>query len=179
MKGAIIGFILGAVAGGAAVYFSLKGKMEKEKNDEINAALESIERVAKEQEEAAKETMNDILYKEGYTFGEDTEEPIEPEEEGGDPYILDNPLEFGEKDDWETRYFEYYDDGVVIDEQGGIVPYPESMLGTEFDAVLRASNLGEIYVANPNTKTYFEILATGYKYNDDFEEEDSEYESDE
>lgn len=182
----VLYFAIGAAVGGAAVYFGLKNKMENKLNEEVNKALESIERVVNsEKEKETKKEENDIqidnedmleyarmLAKERYDLTEDHSLSNDDVE---DPYILNDPNKFGENENWSCQYFVYYSDGIVTDENNEIVPLPSSLLGADFEDILKKSKDGVIQVVNPMLRTYFEVAAMGAPYNDDcFDEEDDE-----
>lgn len=104
-----------------------------------------------------KEEHPEIVQKNLETFGSDENFPV-----------VIAPESYGEIEDYATHEYTYFKDGVVVDDDGDVIDPDKvrSMLGIDF-----ASHIGDfeedaVHIQNDLMKTYFEILAEPYDYND-------------
>ena len=89
---------------------------------------------------------------------------IDDSQDFNKPYVI-SPEEFGTMDDYETVSFDYYADGVVVDDFGDPVENVEEVIG---DAL---NHFGEyeddsVFVRDDDMKVDYEILADVRKWSD-------------
>lgn len=104
-----------------------------------------------------KEEHPEIVQKNLEIFGSDENFPV-----------VIAPESYGEIEDYATHEYTYYKDGVVVDDDGDVID-PEkvrSMLGIDFASHIGDFEADAVHIQNDLMKTYFEILAEPYDYND-------------
>lgn len=104
-----------------------------------------------------KEEHPETVQKNLETFGSDENFPV-----------VIAPESYGEIEDYATHEYTYYKDGVVVDDDGDVID-PEkvrSMLGIDFASHIGDFEADAVHIQNDLMKTYFEILAEPYDYND-------------
>ena len=104
-----------------------------------------------------KEEHPEIVQKNLETFGSDENFPV-----------VIAPESYGEIEDYATHEYTYFKDGVVVDDDGDVID-PEkvrSMLGIDFASHIGDFEADAVHIQNDLMKTYFEILAEPYDYND-------------
>ena len=105
----------------------------------------------------SKEEHPETVQKNLETFGSDENFPV-----------VIAPESYGEIEDYATHEYTYYKDGVVVDDDGDVID-PEkvrSMLGIDFASHIGDFEADAVHIQNDLMKTYFEILAEPYDYND-------------
>lgn len=162
-------------------YYSDKGSDKPEKKD-IQDPEE--EKQLEEEKKKAVQTSTDIINQSGYDMSSysDYTRFSKPKEEhpeivqknletfGSDenfPVVI-APESYGEIEDYATHEYTYYKDGVVVDDDGDVID-PEkvrSMLGIDFASHIGDFEADAVHIQNDLMKTYFEILAEPYDYND-------------
>lgn len=164
-------FGLGATLGSLITWKLVEKKYKEIIEEEIAFGIKRLsnidtdteqkeEKVEKEQFAADKAIYTTIARDSGY-YNDYTavteQEEVKNEDERTEPFVI-NPIEYGEKDDYETKSWTYYADFVMYDDgEEEIVSEPESIIG---DAL---SHFGEyddyaVYVRNDNLKCDYEIL---------------------
>lgn len=104
-----------------------------------------------------KEEHPETVQKNLETFGSDENFPV-----------VIAPESYGEIEDYATHEYTYFKDGVVVDDDGDVID-PEkvrSMLGIDFASHIGDFEADAVHIQNDLMKTYFEILAEPYDYND-------------
>ena len=162
-------------------YYSDK---EYDKSEEKDIQNPKEEKQLEEEKKKALQTSADIINKSGYDMNSysDYTRFSKPKEEhpktvqknletfGSDenfPVVI-APESYGEIEDYATHEYTYYKDGVVVDDDGDVID-PEkvrSMLGIDFASHIGDFEADAVHIQNDLMKTYFEILAEPYDYND-------------
>lgn len=176
-------YIFGAFVGGAAVgatasWLLLKTKYEQYAQEEIDSVKEIYskkaetvsepdpiedEELEKEIEQMAKDKMEEIINKEGYTGYSDIKKSsvvkkAEVKDDVEKPYVI-SPDEFDELDDYNTISLTYYADKQVVDDVREVVI-------ENVDEIIGLANLetfgdyedDSVFVRNDKLKTDYEIL---------------------
>lgn len=104
-----------------------------------------------------KEEHPEIVQKNLETFGSDENFPV-----------VIAPESYGEIEDYATHEYTYFKDGVVVDDDGDVIDPDKvrSMLGIDFASHIGDFEADAVHIQNDLMKTYFEILAEPYDYND-------------
>lgn len=170
MKNVLI-FVLGAGVGSLVTWKLVEEKYKKLADEEIKSVVDRFKQREEEQKEPVNEAVEEDTTVENEETIEFTEEEkaeyqnkvqelgysndVEPiQEEHAAPYVI-APEEFGEE--YETRSWTLYADGLLVDEDDMIVDNPENIIG---DAL---SHFGEyeddsVYVRNEKEEYDYEIL---------------------
>lgn len=162
-------------------YYSDK---ESDKPEEPDIQNPEEEKQLEEEKKKAVQTSADIINQSGYDMNSysDYTQFSKPKEEhpetvqknletfGSDenfPVVI-APESYGEIEDYATHEYTYFKDGVVVDDDGDVID-PEkvrSMLGIDFASHIGDFEADAVHIQNDLMKTYFEILAEPYDYND-------------
>lgn len=116
--------------------------------------------------EKSREDCDDIIENAGYVTAYVPRYSGRKEEKGvKKPYVIP-PTDFDTEDGYEAYSLDYYEDGVLADEQGNPIEDVESMVGVD-----SLNHFGEyedysVHVRNPALKCDFEILRNLCKYSD-------------
>lgn len=162
-------------------YYSDKESDKPEEND-IQDPEE--EKQLEEEKKKAVQTSTDIISQSGYDmnsysdytrFSKPKEEHPETVQKNLETFGSDEnfpvviaPESYGEIEDYATHEYTYFKDGVVVDDDGDVID-PEkvrSMLGIDFASHIGDFEADAVHIQNDLMKTYFEILAEPYDYND-------------
>ena len=141
---------------------------EKDKNVEIETEKETTE-----PDTFSHRKYADILAQRGYTdysrmATEEKETPPteeEPESSDEGPYVI-SPIEFGQREDYDTISLTYYADGVVADDMDCRLLDVDDVIG--IDSLNHFGDYEEdcVYVRNDEYKADYEILADVRRYAD-------------
>lgn len=162
-------------------YYSDK---ESDESEAKNIQNPEEEKQLEEEKKKAMQTSADIINQSGYDMSSYSDytrfsKPIEEHPEtvqknletfGSDenfPVVI-APESYGEIEDYATHEYTYFKDGVVVDDDGDVID-PEkvrSMLGIDFASHIGDFEADAVHIQNDLMKTYFEILAEPYDYND-------------
>lgn len=162
-------------------YYSDK---ESDESEAKNIQNPEKEKQLEEEKKKALQTSADIINKSGYDmssysdytrFSKPKEEHPETVQKNLETFGSDEnfpvviaPESYGEIEDYATHEYTYYKDGVVVDDDGDVID-PEkvrSMLGIDFASHIGDFEADAVHIQNDLMKTYFEILAEPYDYND-------------
>ena len=162
-------------------YYSDKGSDKPEEKDIQDPGEE---KQLEEEKKKAVQTSTDIINQSGYDmssysdytrFSKPKEEHPETVQKNLETFGSDEnfpvviaPESYGEIEDYATHEYTYYKDGVVVDDDGDVID-PEkvrSMLGIDFASHIGDFEADAVHIQNDLMKTYFEILAEPYDYND-------------
>lgn len=162
-------------------YYSDKGS---DKSEEKDIQDPEEEKQLEEEKKKAVQTSTDIINQSGYDmnsysdytrFSKPKEEHPETVQKNLETFGSDEnfpvviaPESYGEIEDYATHEYTYYKDGVVVDDDGDVID-PEkvrSMLGIDFASHIGDFEADAVHIQNDLMKTYFEILAEPYDYND-------------
>lgn len=162
-------------------YYSDK---ESDKPEEKDIQDPEEEKQLEEEKKKAVQTSADIISQSGYDmtsysdytrFSKSKEEHPETVQKNLETFGSDEnfpvviaPESYGEIEDYATHEYTYYKDGVVVDDDGDVID-PEkvrSMLGIDFASHIGDFEADAVHIQNDLMKTYFEILAEPYDYND-------------
>ena len=169
MKG--LYFLLGVAVGAAGTYFVVKGKFERQAQEEIDSVKETYkakEREAKKEEKEeplveikhVKPDLNEYVrkadeYRRYSTTVEKPEDPVhKPFKE--EPVLIEES-EFGEIENYDAVTLVYYSDGVLADDMSDeIVENADELVGTDYIQALEKSDA--VYVRNDIEKKDYEIV---------------------
>lgn len=162
-------------------YYSDK---ESDKHEEKDIQNPEEEKQLEEEKKKALQTSADIINQSGYDMNSysDYTRFSKPKEEhpeivqknletfGSDenfPVVI-APESYGEIEDYATHEYTYFKDGVVVDDDGDVIDPDKvrSMLGIDFASHIGDFEADAVHIQNDLMKTYFEILAEPYDYND-------------
>jgi hypothetical protein len=162
-------------------YYSDK---ESDKPEEPDIQDPEEEKQLEEEQKKAVQTSADIINQSGYDmnsysdytrFSKPKEEHPETVQKNLETFGSDEnfpvviaPESYGEIEDYATHEYTYFKDGVVVDDDGDVID-PEkvrSMLGIDFASHIGDFEADAVHIQNDLMKTYFEILAEPYDYND-------------
>lgn len=162
-------------------YYSDK---ESDKPEEKDIQNPEEEKQLEEEKKKAVQTSADIINQSGYDmnsyfdytrFSKPKEEHPETVQKNLETFGSDEnfpvviaPESYGEIEDYATHEYTYFKDGVVVDDDGDVID-PEkvrSMLGIDFASHIGDFEADAVHIQNDLMKTYFEILAEPYDYND-------------
>lgn len=162
-------------------YYSDK---ESDKPEEPDIQDPEEEKQLEEEKKKAVQTSADIINQSGYDmssysdytrFSKPKEEHPETVQKNLETFGSDEnfpvviaPESYGEIEDYATHEYTYFKDGVVVDDDGDVID-PEkvrSMLGIDFASHIGDFEADAVHIQNDLMKTYFEILAEPYDYND-------------
>lgn len=162
-------------------YYSDK---ESDKPEEPDIQDPEEEKQLEEEKKKAVQTSADIINQSGYDmssysdytrFSKSKEEHPETVQKNLETFGSDEnfpvviaPESYGEIEDYATHEYTYFKDGVVVDDDGDVID-PEkvrSMLGIDFASHIGDFEADAVHIQNDLMKTYFEILAEPYDYND-------------
>ena len=162
-------------------YYSDK---ESDKSEEKDIQDPEEEKRLEEEKKKAVQTSADIINQSGYDmtsysdytrFSKPKEEHPETVQKNLETFGSDEnfpvviaPESYGEIEDYATYEYTYYKDGVIVDDDGDVID-PEkvrSMLGIDFASHIGDFEADAVHIQNDLMKTYFEILAEPYDYND-------------
>lgn len=162
-------------------YYSDK---ESDKPEEKDIQDPEEEKQLEEEKKKAVQTSADIINQSGYDmnsysdytrFSKSKEEHPETVQKNLETFGSDEnfpvviaPESYGEIEDYATHEYTYFKDGVVVDDDGDVID-PEkvrSMLGIDFASHIGDFEADAVHIQNDLMKTYFEILAEPYDYND-------------
>lgn len=162
-------------------YYSDK---ESDESEAKNIQNPEEEKQLEEEKKKAVQTSADIINQSGYDmssysdytrFSKPKEEHPETVQKNLETFGSDEnfpvviaPESYGEIEDYATHEYTYYKDGVVVDDDGDVID-PEkvrSMLGIDFASHIGDFEADAVHIQNDLMKTYFEILAEPYDYND-------------
>lgn len=178
-----IAFVAGVTIGSLATWKFVENKYKKIANEEIESVMEQFKtpRFDENKVEPAEEekpwraTKPDIMeyaakIKEAkYALDQFDENN---KEEGGDEsmefdkiYVI-SPDEFDELDDHEIRSFTYYEDGILVDEDGFIIENVEEWVGKGSLDTFGEYEDDSVFVRNEELKMDIEILRDVRNYSD-------------
>lgn len=162
-------------------YYSDK---ESDESEAKNIQNPEEEKQLEEEKKKAVQTSADIINQSGYDmssysdytrFSKPKEEHPETVQKNLETFGSDEnfpvviaPESYGEIEDYATHEYTYFKDGVVVDDDGDVID-PEkvrSMLGIDFASHIGDFEADAVHIQNDLMKTYFEILAEPYDYND-------------
>lgn len=162
-------------------YYSDK---DSDKPEEPDIQNPEEEKQLEEEKKKAVQTSADIINQSGYDmssysdytrFSKPKEEHPETVQKNLETFGSDEnfpvviaPESYGEIEDYATHEYTYFKDGVVVDDDGDVID-PEkvrSMLGIDFASHIGDFEADAVHIQNDLMKTYFEILAEPYDYND-------------
>lgn len=162
-------------------YYSNK---ESDESEAKNIQNPEEEKQLEEEKKKAVQTSADIINQSGYDmnsysdytrFSKPKEEHPETVQKNLETFGSDEnfpvviaPESYGEIEDYATHEYTYYKDGIVVDDDGDVID-PEkvrSMLGIDFASHIGDFEADAVHIQNDLMKTYFEILAEPYDYND-------------
>lgn len=162
-------------------YYSDK---ESDKHEEKDIQNPEEEKQLEEEKKKALQTSADIINQSGYDMNSysDYTRFSKPKEEhpeivqknletfGSDenfPVVI-APESYGEIEDYATHEYTYFKDGVVVDDDGDVIDPDKvrSILGIDFASHIGDFEADAVHIQNDLMKTYFEILAEPYDYND-------------
>lgn len=183
-----LGFIIGAASGATVAWYLLKDKYETLAQEEIDSVKEVFARREQEmKDETVKRnvaegikdsdrTKPDLkeyaeqLKKNGYTRYSD----LSADDEGVSdkqtkPYVIP-PEQFGDDESYDQISLTYYADGVLADENDGVIDDVEETVGIE-----SLNHFGEyeddsVFVRNDTRKCDYEILLDQRTYSEVAEE---------
>lgn len=177
----VIMFALGAATGSLITWKLVEKKYKDLADEEIASVVERFKNREKEEmeqhTEIVREFLEDEFVPEDQNGNEELQEEVEKlgyfysdegvtldkytvkvdnGEEFVAPYII-SPQEYGEKDDWDIKSWEYYSDGVLVDETGEIVGNPGDIIGNALEHFGDYDD-DSVYVRNENIECDYEIL---------------------
>lgn len=185
---AITGFVLGAAAGAAGSWYTLKTKYEQIAQEEIDSVKEVFAKRQAELNEEIKEKFNiqeeiaedteevenykDVVNALDYTSYSKVDKKEEPRKEDkkevekidpDKPYVI-TPDEFGEFDDYERISLTFYADHILTDDADEPIEDVDKIVGFE-----SLNHFGEyeddsVFVRNDKLKCDYEILLDERKY---------------
>lgn len=132
------------------------GAPEKVEDEEKNDAIPATEKALDMKEYAA------IMKNSGYVNYSDKKEDTEVNDVEK-PYVI-SPDDFGEIYDYETNYLTYYSDGVLTDDQDGIVDDVEGIVGLESLKHFGDYEEDLVHVRNDRLKCDYEISLDNMPY---------------
>ena len=156
-------FTLGAAAGSVATWWFLKDKYEKYDNGDPTEDYEAVG--PDDITDECKQEYSDIL--EDYEGGMNKREKggSDTMKNGSDPVTIP-PDEFGEDEDYDTEYLNYYNDGVLADDCDIPIEDVDAVVGLD-----SLEQFGEweddiVHVRNDRLRTYYEITQDARNYSD-------------
>ena len=179
----ILGFVAGAVIGGAVSWFVAKQEYEKRMNEEIKSLRKLPEedilenKVNPDAEDGgdSDDSPNEAemmeyarRIKENNYIKYETDVPKKDEaasNKGEKPYVI-SPDEFGELDDYEKFSLLLYADGVLADENDDVVDDVEGTVGKESLNTFGQYEEDSVFVRNDALKHDYEILLDQRRYRD-------------
>lgn len=177
----VLWFTVGAAVGAAVTNHYFKTKYERlyqedvesvkrafatpQQSEPVDGSTEEKDTCESDLEEI--ETCNEIISAQGYhTVTGSPEKPIGKEVKGvSRPYVI-SPAEFDTEDDYEAYSLNYFEDGILADEEGNPVEDVEGMVGRD-----SLNHFGEyeddsVHVRNDALQCDFEILRDLRRYSD-------------
>lgn len=158
----IFAFAAGVLVGASAALLYLKKEADRKVQEEISAIKDEFLKSGnkKKEESTDKKTLNIILSKEGYVeeIGSKAKDYIEP-------YII-APEDFGEFSDYDKVSLSYYADGILADDNDGILEHVVETVGLDFFSHFGEYEEDSVFVRNDELKTDYEILLDPRKYSD-------------
>lgn len=163
-------FTLGAAAGSLLTWKIVDEKYRRLAEEEIEAVREHYKN---KNEKILVETNElDNVEREytkhvtdlGYVSTDVREVYIEPGVDTIEPFVI-SPDEYGEKDDFDTKSWTYYADGILADDDGEIVGDYENIIG---DALEHFGDYEDdsVFVRNENVECDIEILKHNKTYDE-------------
>lgn len=194
----LISFVAGGVVGFSGAFYYLNQKFQKDLEKEVQGFKDIIEEKAKEEpiqelepqekEENQNELPNSDLEPDtsNYVTKEDLEKyeglrvnytsyapessgkPVEKPKLQLDPIRVIREEDFGKDPEYDEVSLTWYQDGIVEDEDGELLDFPEGEIGTEAVKLLsdEEQDVDVVYVQNEKTKMYYEIMVDGDVYPD-------------
>jgi hypothetical protein len=176
----VLWFAAGAIAGVAATGYFFKTKYERLYQEDVAAVKQAFsEALQPEPTEDDTESMdtsdptpeeimnyNSIIGAQGYGESAIPVDPVRKEVKGVPrPYVI-SPADFDTVDDYEAYSLNYYDDGILADEQGNVIEDVDGMVGRD-----SLNHFGEyeddsVHVRNDALECDFEILKDLRRYSD-------------
>lgn len=141
-------------------HFKNKEKELKEKTeDKVENKTET-----KPKKNKKKDKVEDIVKTEEYIPNEEEEEVVERPVDSIVGFEIIDPMNFGEEDEYDTKSWTHWADGVLTNELDEIIETPEEFIG---DALSHFGDYEEdsVYVRNHASKTDYEILKSEKEFN--------------
>lgn len=154
-----ISFILGGVAGSLITWKLI----EKKYNDLAEEEIESVKNNYKMKEENKETQKDDPDPKEDEDYVVKFDLNTLNDEIKNDPYVI-SPEDF-ENSDYHQRFFTYYSDDVLVDEDHAIVNDPTIIIGDALDHFGDYDD-DSVHVRDDVIATDYEIIRSDYRYSD-------------
>lgn len=137
-----------------------KNKVKELENVEKGFEEEKVE-IGETEKQTPKNKMEQIIKSENYNSNE---EVISTHIESITGIEIIDPVEYGEEDEFDTKSWMYYADGILTNEFDQIVGSPEEFIG---DALSHFGDIEEdsVYVRNRANNTDYEILRSEKEFN--------------
>lgn len=181
----VIAFVAGAAIGSVVTMKVVENKYKKIADEEIASVVERFSKqhdagdttiddtVPVEEDKPWRATKPDIMeYAAKIRDARYAVDQYDNEKEGGDEpvtsekiYVI-SPEEFDELDDYEVRSFTYYEDGILVDDNGFIVESVDEIVGVGSLETFGEYEDDSVFVRNEILKTDIEILRDVREYAD-------------
>lgn len=171
----IFTFAVGAAAGAFVAWKVLDERYKRIMDEEVESFRAAISNKEKnevdkpETEEAEPKFTEDdrknyaaTIANCGYASLTDAKDGLENID---DIHVI-TPIEFAEKEDYDTHTLTYYSDGVLTDEQDNPVDDIDEVVGLESLEIFGMCDTDSVYVRNDRLKTDYEILLDMRPYSD-------------
>ena len=164
----VFAFSIGAAIGAAVSWRLLKSRYEQIAREEIEEMREYYDN-----KRSYLKTSGDKDYEEAMDILKNyRSEAVKTIEKGDaddmpDPYVI-APDDFGEHDNYDTNFWTYYADGVLVDEMDEPVEDIDitNTVGKDFAKHIGDHEPDLVHIRNDNKKTDYEILADAMNYSD-------------
>jgi len=162
MKNILI-FLSGAAVGSVVTWKLLEKKYKNIADEEIKSVVDTFRK-----KEESLDIREDKIYKEEVEqYNKESDYVEENKKDTVPETIIIADSQFGEYEDYETKSYIYYDDGIVADANTDeILKEPNIILG---DALMHFNddpNEEEVFVRNESKKIDYEILRSEKTYSE-------------
>ena len=165
-------FTIGAAIGSAVTCKIVKDKYERLAQEEIDS-VKKVFSVKKEKEETEEEKDEEEIKEEvkseyaakvkEYGYSPDDEED---DEDMDKPYVI-SPNEYDELG-YKTVSLEYFEDGVLLNEQGKIIKNADDLIGIDPSEHFGEYEEDSVFVRNDRLRTDYEILKREGLYSEEY-----------
>ena len=168
-------FALGAAAGALVAWKVLDERYKRIMDEEVESFRAAISNKEKNEAdkpetdkaepkftESDRENYATTIANCGYASYSDAKDGLEHI----DDIRVITPMEFAEKEDYDTHTLTYYSDGVLTDEQDKPVEDIDEVVGLESLEIFGMCDTDSVYVRNDRLKTDYEILLDMRPYSD-------------